>query len=115
MDTDMTLIPLNRSAIMRDAHAKAREQIAKMAALGCDPWPYAKYLKHALRDAWSEARLVQQIAQDKARYAAMSVRERAIADLEAAKYRARMIDSTTRMFAEMAAIDAQIAILRAAA
>lgn len=74
-------------------------------------WPQ----KYALRSVWTEARVYHESANREARLAKASLRARAIANLEDARSVASMIDSTSRMLAEVAAIDAEISALRLAA
>ena len=98
----------DRSAIMRAAHAEAREKQASAAVRGHKPWPYALRLKHALHNAWGDARVYADCFREDARLAAMSpevanlIRERAIA---------LHIDSYPTMTRELAAIDARAAAL----
>ena len=96
----------DRRAIMRAAHAEAREKQASAIARGVAPWPYALRLKHALHHVWGDARVHAHCAREDARLAAMSpevaslIRERALA---------LHIDSLLAMTAELAAIDARAA------
>ena len=95
-------------AIMRQAHAEAREKQASAIALGVAPWPYALRLKHALHHVWGDARVHAECAREDARLAAMSpevanlIRERAIA---------LHIDSLPAMTRELAAIHSRAAAI----
>ena len=98
----------DRAAIMRAAHAEAREKQASAIACGHKPWPYALRLKHALHAVWGDARVHAHCAREDARLAVMSpevaslIRERAIT---------LHIDSLPAMTAELAAIDARAAAI----
>lgn len=106
----------DRKAIMAAAIEKARRELAGYRRCGMD-CTWAQAMRFGLVQAWREAKGQRANALQKIRLAEeaarMSQKERAIADLEDALAGAAMIDSTRRMAATVASIQAQIAQLRA--
>ena len=99
----------DRSAIMLAVHAEARRQVERAAAIGCTkPLRYAVAFRDASANVWASARVHRECF---LRDAALAALPAAHASLLQARTAALMIDSTRRMVAELAAIDAQAAAL----
>lgn len=92
-------------ALMQFAHAEARANVARAAARGVVR-RYAAALRNAMADAWITARAQRDWARRDAELAAIPASHAAILTERTA---ALMIDSTRRMVAELAIIDARAA------
>lgn len=102
-------LAFNRSAIMAAVHVECRRIIARAVEIGCArPVRYAMAFRDASASIWEAARIHRECAIRDARHAVLPVDH---ARLIQARTTTLMIDSTRRMLAELAAIDAQAAAM----
>jgi len=102
-------LAFNRSAIMAAVHGECRRIIARAVEIGCaKPVRYAVAFRDASATIWAAARIHRECAIRDAKHAALPIEHVRLIN---ARTTTLMIDSTQRMLAELAAIDAQAAAM----